>query len=69
VLRLLAGLAEPLGAAVRRILVVGCEPATVAEGIGLSDPVAAAVPAAVSTVLDLIRNPSAGLQKEAECTR
>jgi len=27
VLRLLAGLAEPLGAAVRRVLIVGCEPA------------------------------------------
>jgi hydrogenase maturation protease len=69
VLRLLAGLAEPLGAAVCRILVVGCEPATVREGIGLSDPVAAAVPTAVTTVLELIQNPAAGPQKETECTR
>ncbi|MFJ4775736.1 hydrogenase maturation protease [Streptomyces sp. NPDC088762] len=38
----------------RRTLVVGCEPACVEEGIGLSPPVAAAVPRAVRMVLDLI---------------
>ncbi|MGW7329635.1 hydrogenase maturation protease [Streptomyces sp. NPDC054840] len=38
----------------RRTLVLGCEPAGVEEGIGLSAPVAAAVPEAVRTVLDLI---------------
>ncbi|MEU9035701.1 hydrogenase maturation protease [Streptomyces sp. NPDC048352] len=38
----------------RRTLVVGCEPATVEEGIGLSPPVAAAVPRAVRMVLDLL---------------
>ncbi len=54
VLRLLAGLAPALGAAVDRVLVVGCEPADVHDGIGLSDPVEAAVPVAVSTVLDLV---------------
>ncbi|MFJ5547667.1 hydrogenase maturation protease [Streptomyces sp. NPDC093225] len=37
-----------------RILVVGCEPASLAEGIGLSEPVAAAVPEAVRMVLDLL---------------
>jgi hydrogenase maturation protease len=80
VLRLLAGLAEPLGAAVRRILVVGCEPATVDDGIGLSDQVAAAVPTAVTTVLGLLAAPSGTDQqfdqitagtapREPECTR
>jgi hydrogenase maturation protease len=78
VLRLLAGLAEPLGAAVRRILVVGCEPATVADGIGLSDQVAAAVPTAVTTVLDLLAAPVGNVPefdrvttapRESECTR
>jgi hydrogenase maturation protease len=35
--------------------VVGCEPASVDEGIGLSDPVTAAVDEAVRVVLDLVR--------------
>jgi hydrogenase maturation protease len=41
-------------AASRRILVVGCEPASVDYGIGLSEPVAAAVDEAVKVVLDLV---------------
>ncbi|MFE9629853.1 hydrogenase maturation protease [Streptomyces sp. NPDC006463] len=39
----------------RRTLVVGCEPASTEEGIGLSAPVAAAVPRAVRMVLELLR--------------
>ncbi|MER6997233.1 hydrogenase maturation protease [Streptomyces sp. NPDC000410] len=39
----------------RRTLVVGCEPARVEEGIGLSPQVAAAVPEAVRMVTDLVR--------------
>ncbi|MEW1865871.1 hydrogenase maturation protease [Streptomyces sp. NPDC088194] len=38
----------------RRILVVGCEPADVEEGIGLSPPVEAAVPEAVRLVRRLL---------------
>ncbi|MEV0988561.1 hydrogenase maturation protease [Streptomyces sp. NPDC049949] len=38
----------------RRIWVVGCEPGSLEEGIGLSTPVAAAVPEAVRMVLDLV---------------
>lgn len=38
----------------RRVLVVGCEPATVDYGIGLSDQVATAVDEAVRVVLDLV---------------
>ncbi len=43
-----------LGAETRHILVVGCEPVNVEYGIGLSDPVAAAVDEAVKVVLDLV---------------
>jgi hydrogenase maturation protease len=43
-----------LGAETRHILVVGCEPASVDYGIGLSEPVAAAVDEAVKVVLDLV---------------
>lgn len=39
-----------------RTLVVGCEPARVDEGIGLSEPVAAAVPQAVNMILRLVRD-------------
>jgi hydrogenase maturation protease len=42
------------GAESRRILIVGCEPASVDYGIGLSHPVAAAVDEAVKVVLDLV---------------
>ncbi|UQA90934.1 hydrogenase maturation protease [Streptomyces halobius] len=37
-----------------RVLIVGCEPADVEEGIGLSEPVGAAVDEAVSLILDLL---------------
>ncbi|MEU8512781.1 hydrogenase maturation protease [Kitasatospora sp. NPDC048722] len=55
VLGLLATLAagtggEPPG----RVLVVGCEPASLEEGIGLSAPVAAAVEEAVQVVLRVV---------------
>jgi hydrogenase maturation protease len=43
-----------LGAQTRDVLVVGCEPATVDYGMGLSEPVAAAVDEAVTVVLDLV---------------
>ena len=67
VLRLLAGLAEPLGAAVRRVLIVGCEPAVLEDGMGLSAPGAAAVPTAVTTIRNLLIGTET--TKEAECTR
>lgn len=43
-----------LGGTVGRVVVVGCQPASVDEGIGLSDAVAAAVPIAVDLVRQLI---------------
>jgi len=45
---------DMLGGQAGRVLVVGCEPASVDEGIGLSGPVAAAVDEAVRVVLDLV---------------
>jgi hydrogenase maturation protease len=43
-----------LGGSVGRILVVGCQPETIEEGMGLSDPVAAAVDRAVAMVSELL---------------
>jgi hydrogenase maturation protease len=40
-----------------RILIVGCEPACLAEGVGLSAPVAAAVDDALALVRELLREP------------
>jgi hydrogenase maturation protease len=48
-----------LGAGTRQILVVGCEPASVEYGIGLSEPVAAAVDEAARVVLDLVAGAAA----------
>ncbi|MFR9805926.1 hydrogenase maturation protease [Pseudonocardia sp. RS010] len=44
------GVADPVG----RVLVLGCEPADLADGIGLSPPVAAAVDPALAVVDDLL---------------
>ena len=46
---------DMLGVEAGRIIVVGCEPASVDEGMGLSAPVTAAVDEAVRVVLDLVR--------------
>jgi len=48
------GVLDMLGARSVRILVVGCEPASVDYGMGLSEPVAGAVGEAVQVVLDLV---------------
>jgi hydrogenase maturation protease len=48
------GMLAMLEAETRQVLVVGCEPASVDYGIGLSQPVAAAVDEAVRVVLDLV---------------
>ena len=55
---------DMLGADAGRVLVVGCEPATVDEGMGLSPPVAAAVDEAVRVVLDLVRTAGAATGTE-----
>jgi hydrogenase maturation protease len=43
-----------MGGHLDRVLVVGCEPAELGEGIGLSEQVTAAIPAAVDAVRELI---------------
>ena len=56
VLDLLDGLATAMGLdrPVGRVLVVGCEPSRLEEGMGLSPAVAAAVAPAVDTVIELV---------------
>ncbi len=56
VLDLLDGLATAMGLdrPVGRVLVVGCEPDRLEEGMGLSPAVAAAVAPAVDTVIELV---------------
>jgi hydrogenase maturation protease len=49
------GMLNLLGAEPGRVFLVGCEPASIDEGIGLSEPVSAAVDEAVRIVLDLVR--------------
>ena len=51
---LVLSLAGTLGGNAGRVLVVGCEPATLEEGIGLSAPVTAAVDEAVRMVTALV---------------
>jgi hydrogenase maturation protease len=49
-----------------QILIVGCEPASVEENMGLSDPVLACVPEAVQVVLELVTDgPQAWVQRRA----
>jgi len=48
------GVLDMLGAEAGRVLLVGCEPASVDHGIGLSPPVTAAVGEAVRVVKDLV---------------
>ena len=47
-------LVHALGGVTTRIVVVGCEPVSVEEGIGLSEPVAAAVDEAITVVRELL---------------
>ncbi len=54
------GMLNLLGAEAGRVLLVGCEPASIDERIGLSKPVTAAVDEAVRIVLDLVRAAGAG---------
>ena len=58
-------MAGMLGAEAGRVLVVGCEPASLEEGIGLSPPVAAAVDEAVRVVTRLVASgvPGDGIQQ------
>jgi len=48
-----------LGGAIDRVYVVGCQPAALDEGIGLTPAVAAAIPAAVALVRELVASQAA----------
>ncbi|MDQ6838410.1 MAG: hydrogenase maturation protease [Actinomycetota bacterium] len=48
------GMLETLGGQVRRVLVVGCQPAVIDETMGLSAPVAGAVEQAIRVVDELL---------------
>jgi hydrogenase maturation protease len=54
------GMLDMLGAPAGKVLIVGCEPASLEHGIGLSEPVAAAVDEAVQVVLGLIEQTGSG---------
>ncbi len=59
------GLVEMLGAKRGRVLVVGCEPASIEHGIGLSAPVAAAVDEAVRIVTGLVGDAASAANPDA----
>jgi hydrogenase maturation protease len=59
------GMLGMLGADAGRVLLVGCEPASIDARIGLSPPVTAAVDEAVRIVRDLVRAAEAGTGTEA----
>lgn len=58
------GMLADLGGKVNRIVLVGCEPATVEEQMGLSEPVVAALDEAVAVVMRLITEASSGAREE-----
>jgi hydrogenase maturation protease len=60
----LFGVLDMLGAEAGRVLLVGCEPASVDDGIGLSPPVSAAVAEAVRVVRNLIAEAGSGTGRE-----
>ena len=60
--RAVLAMVEKMGGKVSRLLLVGCEPADVSEGIGLSPVVAAAVDEAARMVEELVSAP--GLERE-----
>jgi hydrogenase maturation protease len=59
-------MAGDLGATVDRVLVVGCEAAGVDDGIGLSDPVAQAVPHAIDAIQQLLASITAAADPIAD---
>ncbi len=52
---------DSLGGTLPPTYVVGCVPADLSETIGLSDPVAAAIPAAIEAVRSVLRSRVAGV--------
>ncbi|MEO9238857.1 MAG: hydrogenase maturation protease, partial [Jatrophihabitantaceae bacterium] len=56
------GTVAALGGRLPTTYVIGCAPVTVAEGLGLSEPVSAAIEAALAAVERLLAGPLAGVQ-------
>jgi hydrogenase maturation protease len=52
--RAVLGMVVDMGGTIGQLLLVGCEPESVAEGIGLSAPVAGAVESAARAVLEIL---------------
>jgi hydrogenase maturation protease len=55
-----------LGGTAPRTIVIGCEVENIEEGMGLSEPVAAAVPAAVAAINDVVADLAAPVTTPAE---
>src|SRR5919198_1353509 len=55
-----------LGGRIDRVLIVGCEPLSVAPGMALSAPVSAAVGAAADLLVDLAAKEAAAVRQPAE---
>jgi hydrogenase maturation protease len=55
-----------LGGTAPRTIVVGCEVENIEEGMGLSEPVAAAVPGAVAAINDVVADLAASITTSAE---
>lgn len=60
------GMLKALGGTARDVLVVGCEPATVEDGMGLSEPVEQAVDEAVRIVRELVAERHDESRKDTE---
>lgn len=60
------GLLVGMGGTLPRVVVVGCQPLTLAEGIGLSEPVSAAVAPAVETIHQVLTDMYSTAQKELQ---
>ena len=56
-LRVVSCAVRELGGTLPRMLVVGCEPASIEPGIGLSARVAAAIPDAIALIRELVATP------------
>jgi hydrogenase maturation protease len=56
-------LVPSLGGTLGRVVVIGCEPETLAPGVGLSWPVAGSVEAAVDLVSEIVEHARVGLTK------
>jgi len=60
------GMLANMGGNVPYVVIVGCEPLVIEEGIGLSEPVAAAVGPAIATVHEVLNDIFANHQLELE---